>query len=419
MNYILNILSTIVKIIAGVVFFVILADVNSVDEFGQLGHILALSSALVLASSLGIQNKLIQDFSTGKKFLDANYIFVCTLFFLFFLFFVLLFSNLYFYEFALKFGVHGRFSFNFSLFLCFVGSAFFQFSLAKINGSREYNKVILINVFGNSVSLLIAFVYLYLLNYVGYQFYIVLVYPVIKILIVFLFSGTFSKDNYPISYVSLNSSISKKVFAEISPFVLMAFSSIILIYGFQTWARDFLEDELPTEYLGYWQVLLKHSEIASLLFTSLASIFLVPQITKRKFKVQIFSSVRFSLILVVLSIPALFFIELFSSYYIDWIFGSEYVPVVKYIKWQMVGDLFKVIAYSFTMIVLCNSWVKLYFFFEIIQYALLVFFFTYFIGGGDASQLSLAYLYSYICFFAMVVLIFKTVSLSKLNRYLA
>lgn len=405
MKLFLNVISTVVKVLSGIIFFIILSDLNSVESFGNLGYLLTLSASLVLASTLGLQNKLIKDFSVNSDIFDANYKTVFFILFISFLILLLLFSNLFFYDYALMFGAHGRLSFNLTVLLCFMFSTYFQFNYAKLNGNERYNDIVLTNIFGNLFSLFLSVIFIWYLQGENYQFYVVLFYPVLKCF-VFVFVNEI-KLNLKFDFTSISVQKINKLLNSILPYVLMTLISVILIYGFQIWLRYIIEKNISTLHVGYWQVIVKHSEISSLLFTSLSSIFLLPKISKSSFLVQHKISKNFATLLFFLSIPALVLSHYISPFHVKALFGSEYSFVSEHLIWQLIGDVFKVLSYSFIMIVLCNSWVKYFIVFELTQYLILYLNYSYFTLHYGADYMTMSYMFSYMLYFCITLTFFQ------------
>jgi antigen flippase len=407
MKYLINIISNVVKVGAGFLFFLLLTNYNTPVELGQLGQLLTFSAAMMMVGTLGIQNKLIQDFSSNLKIIDINYVFSIFLISLFFLVVVLALGNAFFYDISLLYGGNSFAVFFIFVLIIFILAIYIQFKFAMFNGMGNYKRLAKINILGSLFSIFIAYIFLDIFKGKNYQFFLIMAYPCFKVF--FMWRSEIKWNlNFKCFFQSTEKLLVLKHIKTMLPFVIMATISITLIYGYQYSIRNLIANKLDWGYVGQWQILQKHSEVVSLLFASLASVFIIPKIAGKTHNLQINVSKTYAIGFFGIGVLSLVVVKLIGVGYINILFGSEYKLAGDLLFIQLIGDLFKVIAYCFTLNVLCNSWVRLYVILEVIQYALLYLSYYLCLHFFDVNYIAHSYSLAYFIFmiFSISFLIF-------------
>lgn len=412
MRYLLNIFSNIVKIIAGFLFFLIITKFNTVEAVGQLGQLLTFSAATMMVATLGIQNKVIQDISKDRTSIDINYMMSMFLIALFFLILILISGKLFFYDISLGYGGMSNLVFYTFVSLTFILASFLQFKLAFYNGTEDYKKLAFINIFGSITAVSFAYVFLSIFNLINYQFFLIMLYPCFKIFFIFFLKDQAITENYFLKNIKKN--LISNHFRLMIPFVVMATVSVITIYGYQYSVRYLISSEINWSLVGQWQILQKHSEIASVFFASIAGVFIIPKLARAQFKEQLVLSRNYAILLFLGGLIGLVLIRLFGVFYIERVFGSEYNLAGSLLFIHLIGDVFKIVSYSFSLIVLCNSWVKTYIILELTQYIML--FLSYYFCLIYLSENFMAHTYALAYFLYMLGVVSFLIT-SKKNIY--
>tara|TARA_B110000879_G_C11182255_1_gene519078 strand:- start:5649 stop:6902 length:1254 start_codon:yes stop_codon:yes gene_type:complete len=406
MKYFINIFSNLIKVISGFLFFLMITKYNSVEAVGQLGQLLTFSAATMMVATLGIQNKVIQDVSKNLERLDSNYIASMVLISLFFLTLILISGKLFFYNISLSYGIASNIVFYIFVSLTFIIATLLQFKIAIYNGTGDYKKLASINIFGSITAIFVTYIFLDVFNQMNNQFFLLMLYPCIKILFIFFPKDQSLYANFFLKNINRNLIASN--IRSMLPFIVMATVSVFTIYGYQYSVRNLISLEVNWNLVGQWQILQKHSEIASLFFTSIAAVFIIPKLAGKKFQDQLVISKKFAILLLMGGVIGLTIVRLIGVYYVEGLFGSEYTLAGSLLFIHLVGDFFKIIAYCFSLIVLCNSWVKTYIVMELTQYILL--FLSYYLCFIYFSENFMAYSYALTYFLYMigvVVYLFK------------
>jgi antigen flippase len=403
-KYIVNILSNLIKVSSGFLFFIILTKYNDPSELGQLGQLLTLSSAVMMFGTLGIQNKLIQDFAVDQKNVDINYLYSMLFISSVFGIILLFISYFFFADLATEYSAGSSSVFWVTIIFAYMLSLYVQFKYAMFNGFGDYKRLAVVNICGSIAAIFFAYIFLFILNAHSYQFVLIMCYPCIKSL--FLYGGFNFKPK-----ISLCSNIDfngiKKQFNSMKSFVFMAAFSIILIYGYQYIIRIIIADYAGWSYVGQWQILQKHSEVISLIFTSIASLFIIPKIARDRTTRQLSISNFFGRNFLVIGIVGVFIAKYVGSFYVIMAFGDDYKFAGDILYVQILGDVFKVVAYCYTLQILCNSWVKLYVLFELFQYSLLLMSMFFFLELFGVDFIAISYVVSYLIFAIVIFTYFR------------
>jgi len=269
-----------------------------------------------------------------------------------------------------------------------------QLTLAILNGERKIQLYTKINILQSVISLLLSLVLVYF-----YQLYGALLALTINQSLVFILilKVVLKEKVYSLSLLKkrLNSSPYRKLLkyssmamttAIISPLVLMLI-------------RDYISEELTLDYAGYWQgMYFLSATYLSLITTSLATYFL-PKLSACKKNHDISREIKGGLFLVVpLLIVMTCLIYSFKELVVGIVFTPEFLPMVALFKFQLIGDVFKVISWFFSYLMLAKSLTKYYIFSEVFFSLTLLFLMKSFISENGLIGASYAYAVNYFCY---------------------
>ena len=172
--------------------------------------------------------------------------------------------------------------------------------------------------------------------------------------------------------------------------------------------RDLLVESHSIEAVGLWQGVSKISDAYLQLITVVFSVYLLPTfatlIQKADIKRELIKAVKFvgvsaiSIGLLVFSLKREIILTLYSE---------QFLPMESLFIWQLIGDIFKVIAYVFGYLVIAKASLKLYVLAEICQLTLLVTIGHWLIPLNGAEGAVQTYLLTYFCYFLVCLLAFR------------
>ncbi len=231
-----------------------------------------------------------------------------------------------------------------------------------LNGMKEIKKLITINTYANLISFLFS---LFLITtYKLHGALISLVTSQSAVFIITLFfvlkSKWFKLKNFIPNY---NNETASKLFG----FSLMTFTSIFFINFSQIIIRNFIVYNQSVESAGYWQSIVKLSDIYLGFITMTLSIYYLPRLSEIKdksiLKKEIFSGYKIIL-------PALFIMNI-SIYFlrffiIKFVFTDKFMPISELFAFQMVGDFFKITSWLLAYLMFAKAMTKVFVITEIL-----------------------------------------------------
>lgn len=195
---------------------------------------------------------------------------------------------------------------------------------------------------------------------------------------------------------------------EIYPFSLMAFVGCISFPVVEILVRYLIESNLNAESAGLWLAVMKLSS-SYMGFISLFLVFyLVPKISYAKKQYEIFQLIKNNtLILGFVFIFGALIIYYFRIAIISFVLSVDFLEAEGYMKYQLVGDLFKVVSYGIGVLTIAKSYTKTYIFGEILQ-GVLFLSLTYltFKFQSSLENVFVAYALSYLLYSIVVVVVF-------------
>ena len=396
LKFLASFASVLLKVFAGIGITVIIARSNSAADFGIIGQYMSFASLLLMTSTLGIQAKLIRDFALGRGLVGGSLEIIFLLSFGVSILMLVVYNVFYFdYGAQLSFEI-----INPGLawvFLTFVTYVLMQILLAAANGAGDVRVVTLSNSVGPLIGLGIA--YFTFLENMHKELLIVflLLFPLLKLPFLLRYlKHLLGKARFMVGGAGLKDRV-----LEYGRYILMALTSAILITIFHTFARVFISAEMNWAAAGHFQLLIKHSEVVLLIFTSFANLFLIRKISPMKLDEQ---GSYVSLLVKILALPFLgiyILAVLVGPFHIDFLFGAEYGPVKSLLLSFLAGDLVRVLCYVLVIPLLVSGKTKKYLALELFQYFLLTSSLVgslYFLGTYQYF-----YLFSYIVYFVVIL----------------
>jgi O-antigen/teichoic acid export membrane protein len=164
----------------------------------------------------------------------------------------------------------------------------------------------------------------------------------------------------------------------------------------QIWIRNNLESAHGWETAGYWQAMTRLSDAYLQVFNVYLVAYLLPRLTQQKDKAQvmdtIFSTYRFVLPLLVTVLIIGYF---FRHFVIKLALSNNFSPVEQLFAPQMIGDLFKLIAFIPAYLIIARGYLPLYIVADPVQAMLLITFNAFLVPSYGALGACWAYSISY------------------------
>lgn len=188
-------------------------------------------------------------------------------------------------------------------------------------------------------------------------------------------------------------------------YTLMVFiTAVTLPVGYYL-LRTLLAEHYSLKDIGLWQGTAKISDAYLQFITATFSVYLLPTFAKlhekAEIKRELFKTIKFVAVAV---IAISFIIYLLRDWIILILYSKEFAPMEALFKWQLSGDVFKVLAYIFGYLIVAKASLKLYVLAEISQFILLVGTGYLLIPSNGALGATQAYFVTYFGYFCLCVI---------------
>ncbi|WGE89215.1 lipid III flippase WzxE [Actinobacillus arthritidis] len=171
--------------------------------------------------------------------------------------------------------------------------------------------------------------------------------------------------------------------------------------------RDLLAESHSLEQVGLWQGVSKISDAYLRLITAVFSVYLLPTFAKLtqkdEIKREVVKAVKFVGVFVIGTSLCVFVLK---REIILTLYSAQFLPIESLFIWQLIGDMFKVVAYVFGYLVVAKASLKLYILAEVCQLTLLLMIGQWLIPLNGAEGAVQTYLLTYFCYFFICLLAF-------------
>lgn len=278
------------------------------------------------------------------------------------------------------------------------------FSFAIMNGFSKYKILIIINIIGQILSVSIALLLIYQKRIDG-----ALVSVAISESIIFLITlvGIINRRSLA-GYIKVKQ-VSFGFLRKISPYSVMALFSAIVLPLVALAIRSHMIENIGFREAGFWEAMTRISKYYLMLVVSLMTLYVLPRFSEiesvEEFKKEIVSI--YKTIMPVFAL-GLLLVYLLRQYIVLFVFSEEFKPVGDLFLWQLLGDFLKVLSMVIAYQFLAK---KMYWHFIITEvFFLLVLYMSsiYFIGLYGMKGAVIGHFASYLMYYAIVLLVFRS-----------
>lgn len=284
-----------------------------------------------------------------------------------------------------------------------------SFLVAVLNGFKEFRKIIWINVLSSLFGLLLTVFLTRQYGISGALSATVLSVSVIA-LITLLF--VYQSDWYKFS--DFTSHFDKTAFRKLLNYMVMSFVSIFAIMYVQLAIRTYLIDHFSMTEAGYWQGIVRISELFLSVITTTLSIYYLPRLSEIKenaeLRQEIIKGYKFLLPLTIGGSLAIYFMR---EFIIDLLYTPDFKPMMPLFFWQLLGNIFKIASWLIAFLMLARAMTKVYIITELV-FGLLLYgstiLFTRLFGLEGATM---AYCLNYFIYLVVMICIFRNILFKK------
>ncbi len=277
------------------------------------------------------------------------------------------------------------------------------FLVSVLNGLGKFKEVIRINIFGNSIGLILSFVLIYKYQTFGALLAVILAPSMLFFITIYYFNSKtsllklFSRNYFDFS-----------ILKNLSEYSMMALVSAVIGPIIFILIRNNIIAKLGYEKAGYWEAMTRISSYYLLFLTTILAVYFLPKLAKtennQETKSIFWSYFKHILPLFTLGLIVLFFIK---DNLIAILFTKEFLPVSTLFFWQLLGDFFKAISlilgYQFFAKKLTNAFIAT----ELFSLSILYFSSVYLISIYDIQGIVMAHALTYFVYVLILCLYFR------------
>jgi len=408
----LNALSTLIKMMTGLVSVKVVAALIGPAGIALLGQLNNFSTITLSISNGGINvgiTKYISEYSSSKKkyllFLGTGFwITVC---FSIITSIVLIAGAGYFSKLILH---DEKYKFVFYFF----GGTIILYALnalliSVINGFKEYKKYIIANILGSVVGLLFSVILA-----IRYGISGALISAVTFQSVVFLLTLLVIKNSYWFQWKSFTGKFSKLVASRLGHYSMMALVSAITVPVSQLIVRGYITKSQSIANAGLWEGINRLSGMYLLVITTSLSVYYLPRLAelrnKHDLRKEIFSVYK---LIIPLLLVATATIYLMRNIIIQLLFTKEFAGMKHLFGFQLLGDIFKMAGWILGYLMLAKAMTKTYIAMEFVSAGLQIFLSIFFVTVFSTIGATIGYAIGHLIYFSIMLIIFRKTLFSK------
>ncbi|MBD1573268.1 O-antigen translocase [Vibrio sp. S17_S38] len=400
---ILSLISTLVKVLSALVINKAISVYIGPSGLAVIGQFQNLSVIIQNAANGGINNGVIKYTAEGQHRGEFKSIFSTSLKLTIILSIIasvimMIFSN---YMSFLFFG-DGSFTYVFIVFgVTLTLFSINQLLLAIISGLSEVRLFISISVIQSLYSLIFTALLVYFFSLDGALIAMVTNQSIVLFIMLWMLKG-----HDVIKFENFLGKIERSQLIGLFKYSMMALVSAITVPLSLIVIRDYIRSDISWEYAGYWQAMTYISSIGLMVVTTILSIYYLPRISEVKCRAEIFKEM-FSIFRVIFPIAVFFaFLVYFSRFYIvDILFSSDFSHMIVLFKWQLFGDVIRVLACLLSYIMLAKAMTRTFIATEIISSTLFVVLSILCINAFGFIGVSYAYAIANILYLSVMIIV--------------
>jgi PST family polysaccharide transporter len=281
-------------------------------------------------------------------------------------------------------------------------TALYNLCFAVINGKSNYKKATIVSFVTYALVTLLVIILVIFYQLSGALLAVILT-PIAQLLTLVLFAR---KEMHLFLNIKIwfDKLFSNKLFV----FIIMAIAAVVLSNVVELQLRNYLIKKLSATEAGYWTSMMSLSNYYLSFMTGVYSLYVLPKYAKIKslqaFKLELFKIYKF-----VIPVFCLFFIGvfLFKTIIIKLLFTNEFLPMEQLFKWQLFGDLVKIIAVILAYQFIAQKKWKLFIITEAISYILLYIFGVYFVNKMGVEGIVFAHFLRYVIYLVIIIFTVK------------
>jgi polysaccharide transporter, PST family len=283
--------------------------------------------------------------------------------------------------------------------------SFFAFNglfLAIVNGKKEFKKFIVASISGAVFTLVLTFLFVYSWGLYG----ALLAFAIAQSLVFFVTAVMVRSDLKQWFSGFFNKAISTEHYVSLLKFALMALTTALIVPFVQILIRNHIIDHVSLTDAGIWEGMNKISTTYLGLITLSLTTYYLPHISEIKDNLEVKNEVKktlMSIFPIILIITVIIF--LLKSFIINLLFTVEFMPMESLFSVKLVGDIFKILSWVLSFVMLAKAMTKLFIATEIVFSGALYLLSIYLVNSLGLIGSVYAYTVNYMAYFVFLALV--------------
>jgi PST family polysaccharide transporter len=408
----LNSVSTIIKVAAGMVSTKIVAAVIGPSGVALVGQLNNFSTIVLNVATGGIANGVTKYVAeqSGEEFKINKFIHTAlwvTIILSVFCGLVLIIGANWFSFLILK-------STKYTIVFLLFGFTVIFYSLntlllAIVNGLKNFNLFIRINLMNSIVGLCFSVIFSLWLGITGALISLVCYQSVVFIITIYLLRNavwlkwTLFKGRFDIKNLWL-----------LSNYSLMVLASAFIIPVSQLLVRSYLAQKVSVSDAGLWEGINRISGINLMIIVPSFSVYYLPRLSELKTDQQIRSEIKY---VYTLLIPFLISMSLgifiFRHFIITTLYTKDFLPMEELFAPQLIGDVIKMCGWILGYILVVKTMTRAYIIMELLNYSSFILFTYYFTDRYGIKGATYAHICGHLLYFLGMIFIFRKMLFAK------
>lgn len=236
------------------------------------------------------------------------------------------------------------------------------FLISVLNGYKEFKSIIAVNITSSFIGLAITAVLVYTYGVWG-----ALVGMILSTTLVAFVTLIFVTKSKWFKAKNFTSRFNGQTCKKLLHYTVMAFTSLFAVNYIQLMTRTYIITHLSIADAGYWQGIVKISDVYLMLITSTLSIYYLPRLSEIKDNAELFHEIGRAFAYVIpLTVLLSLGIYLFRYAIIGAMFSKAFLPMEKLYFPQLVGNVLKIATWLIGILTIARSMTLVYVVFEVV-----------------------------------------------------
>jgi PST family polysaccharide transporter len=273
-----------------------------------------------------------------------------------------------------------------------------------LNGLKQITRLITTQIITNFISLGVAIPLVILFNVYGSLLSVFIIAPLtIYINYHFLLKSGFN-------FRLVKPLFDKDSFIKLSKFSAMAFTTTLMVPVSQLFIRNFVMTRISPDAAGYWQGVVKLSDMYMGVITSSLALYYLPRLSEIKeineLRKEIFLGYSILMPLMIILGLTIFFLRDFITHTL---YAPSFSPMRELFPFQLLGDFFKIASWLLAFLMLAKAKGKMFIITEVIFSLSYLIFSLLFIENFGIVGATYSYCLNYFLYFILFVFLFRNV----------